>query len=100
MCIRDSDRTTRYVPELGESGYGANSLRDLLQMSSGVKFIEDYAAASSLEARAWVEGNITRSVRYGFGCLRTGLQYRLGKLGVYQPRLFAGFREPDLNEGA
>jgi len=44
--------------------------------------------------------NFTRSVRYGFGCLRTGLQYRLGKLGVYQPRLFAGFREPDLNEGA
>jgi len=33
-----------------------------------------------------------RSLRYGFGCIWTGLQYRLGKLGVYRPRLFTGFR--------
>ena len=58
------DPTTRYVPELAESGYGANSLRDLLQMSSGVKFIEDYSGAPSLEAKAWIEGNVNRSVRY------------------------------------
>jgi CubicO group peptidase (beta-lactamase class C family) len=54
----------RFVPELAESGYGTNSLRDLLQMSSGVKFIEDYSGAASLEAKAWVEGNVTRTVRY------------------------------------
>jgi CubicO group peptidase (beta-lactamase class C family) len=58
------DPTTKYVPELSQSGYGANRLRDLLQMASGVKFIEDYSGAPSLEAKAWIEGNVTRSVRY------------------------------------
>ena len=34
--------------------------------------------------------NFTRSVRYGFGCLATGFLYRLGKIGLASPRLFAG----------
>ncbi|HPF26404.1 MAG: serine hydrolase [Steroidobacteraceae bacterium] len=58
------DLTTRYVPELAQSGYGANSLRDLMQMSSGIKFIEDYSGAPSLEARAWIEGVVNHSVHY------------------------------------
>ena len=29
-----------------------------------------------------------RSVRYGLGCLKTGLQYRLAKAGIVQSRLF------------
>lgn len=44
--------------------------------------------------------NFTRSVRYGFGCLWTGLQYRLGKLGLYQPRLFSSLGGPGLDRGA
>ncbi|HEV2327280.1 MAG TPA: glycosyltransferase family 2 protein [Verrucomicrobiae bacterium] len=33
--------------------------------------------------------NFRRSVKYGFGCLWVGLQFRLAKMGWMQPRLFA-----------
>jgi CubicO group peptidase (beta-lactamase class C family) len=56
------DPVTKYLPLLRDSGYRDNSLRDLLDMSSGVQFIEDYDASDSLEARAWIEGTVTRSV--------------------------------------
>ena len=39
-----------------------------------------FAEASSI--------NLRRSIRYGFGCLWTGLQYRLGKMGVWRSPLF------------
>ena len=32
--------------------------------------------------------NFRRSVKYGFGCLRIGAQFRLAKLGLVKPRLF------------
>jgi CubicO group peptidase (beta-lactamase class C family) len=57
-----SDPLVRYLPELATSGYAPNSLRDLLTMSSGVKFVEDYAARDSIEARSWIEGTVTRTV--------------------------------------
>ena len=36
------DLAGTYVPELAATEYGRTSLRDLLQMSSGVRFSEDY----------------------------------------------------------
>jgi len=39
-----------------------------------------FAEASSI--------NLRRSIKYGFGCLRTGLLYRLGKMGVCRSKLF------------
>lgn len=47
------DPAVKYVPQLAESGYGVNSIRDLLQMTSGVEFIENYVSTESLEAAAW-----------------------------------------------
>ena len=47
------DPAVKYVPQLAESGYGVNSIRDLLQMTSGVQFIEDYVSLDTLEAAAW-----------------------------------------------
>jgi glycosyltransferase involved in cell wall biosynthesis len=32
--------------------------------------------------------NFWRSLRYGFGCLTVGLNYRLGKMGLCRPKLF------------
>lgn len=32
--------------------------------------------------------NFRRSCRYGFGCLKVGLQYRLAKMGLVHPRIF------------
>ena len=32
--------------------------------------------------------NLRRSIRYGFGCLGTGLQFRLAQLGITRSRLF------------
>lgn len=56
------DPLVKYLPRLAESGYRDNSIRDLINMTSGVKFVEDYAAIDSLEGRAWVEGTVNRSV--------------------------------------
>lgn len=36
------DPITRYLPELAGSGYDGVAIRDILQMSSGVRFNEDY----------------------------------------------------------
>jgi hypothetical protein len=33
--------------------------------------------------------NFRRSVKYGFGCLRTALTFRLGKLGLYRSRILS-----------
>jgi glycosyltransferase involved in cell wall biosynthesis len=41
-----------------------------------------FAEASSI--------NFSRSVKYGFGCLSTGLKFRLAKLGLAKPKLFLG----------
>jgi glycosyltransferase involved in cell wall biosynthesis len=37
--------------------------------------------------------NLRRSIRYGFGCLWTGLVFRLGKMGLCHSKLFDG-RDP------
>jgi hypothetical protein len=58
------DPAVKYVPQLAQSGYGDASLRDLLQMTSGVKFVEDYYAQDSPEGRAWVEGVVERKLPY------------------------------------
>ena len=39
------DAAARYVPELADTEYGGTSLRHLLQMSSGVRYSEDYSGA-------------------------------------------------------
>jgi len=39
-----------------------------------------FAEASSI--------NLTRSIKYGIGCLATGLSYRLAKMGLHRSRLF------------
>jgi len=39
-----------------------------------------FAEASSI--------NLRRSIKYGFGCLWTGLMFRLGRMGVWRCRLF------------
>jgi hypothetical protein len=31
---------------------------------------------------------LRRSIRYGFGCLGTGLQFRLAKMGLWRSKLF------------
>ena len=32
--------------------------------------------------------NFVRSVKYGFGCLKTACLYRLGRMGIIEPKLF------------
>jgi len=41
------DPITKYVPELASSGYDGTKIRDILTMSSGVRFTEDYGDLSS-----------------------------------------------------
>lgn len=47
------------------------------EVSCPTKYFDD---ASSI--------NFRRSVKYGFGCLGTGLKYRLAKMGLIQSKLF------------
>lgn len=43
-AMRDvHDPVTRYLPELAGTGYDGATIKDVLQMSSGVRFNEDYA---------------------------------------------------------
>lgn len=42
------DKVAKYVPELAEYPYGETSIRNILRMSSGVKFTEDYSGADDL----------------------------------------------------
>jgi CubicO group peptidase (beta-lactamase class C family) len=47
--IRSEDElAAAYVPELAETEYGRTSLRHLLQMTSGVRFVENYAQMSDV----------------------------------------------------
>ncbi|HTR41896.1 MAG TPA: glycosyltransferase family 2 protein [Pseudomonadales bacterium] len=39
--------------------------------------------------------NFRRSVKYGFGCLSVGMQYRLAKMGLISPKMFASLRKPE-----
>ena len=45
-----------------------------------------FAEASSI--------NLRRSITYGIGCLQTGLLFRLARIGVVRPRLFASKSVP------
>lgn len=49
------DPVTRYMPELAGSGYDGVSVRQLLTMSSGVRWNEDYADAGSDVARLYLQ---------------------------------------------
>lgn len=63
--IADLDEPAqRYLPSLAGSGYRDNSLRDLLQMASGVKFVEDYTGPPGPETRAWIEAIVEQKIRY------------------------------------
>jgi glycosyltransferase involved in cell wall biosynthesis len=47
-----------------------------------------FAEASSI--------NFSRSVKYGFGCLSTGLKFRLAKMGLAKPPIFCGAANQEL----
>jgi CubicO group peptidase (beta-lactamase class C family) len=48
------DKAAIYVPELVGSAYGETSIRDLLRMSSGVRFSEDYSGKDDNAAMLWM----------------------------------------------
>jgi glycosyltransferase involved in cell wall biosynthesis len=43
--------------------------------------------------------NFFRSVRYGFGCLETALQFRLCRMNLMQSEIFSGFTAEDSHAG-
>lgn len=47
------DPVTKYIPELKGSGYDGVPIKELLQMSSGVKFVEEYTNGESDVNRMW-----------------------------------------------
>ena len=40
--------------------------------------------------------NFQRSVKYGFGCLSVGMQYRLAKMGLIRPKMFVTLKKPEM----
>ncbi len=53
------DKAAIYVPDLAGAAYGETSIRDLLRMSSGVRFSEDYSGNDDNTAMLWM------SLRHG-----------------------------------
>ncbi|MEM6300616.1 MAG: serine hydrolase [Pseudomonadota bacterium] len=45
--LDDSALVTRYVPELGDSAFGSATVRQVMDMTTGLKFTEDYADPNS-----------------------------------------------------
>ncbi|MEM1144830.1 MAG: serine hydrolase [Pseudomonadota bacterium] len=41
--LNDQERVTHYVPELAKSGFGSATVRQVMDMTTGIKFVEDYA---------------------------------------------------------
>ena len=73
----DSDKVCAIIPELGSTAYKEATIRDLLDMRTGVAFVEDYHATSGLmidyrKATNWnpLEGNeIPSDLRSFYGLL-------------------------------
>jgi len=65
------DLAATYVPELAGTEYGRTSLRHLLQMSSGVRYSEDYGGGGDHARSGW---------RAGAGHGRSGAHGRYGDL--------------------
>lgn len=59
------DKAADYVPELADSAYGQTTLRNLLRMSSGVRYTEDYSGKddSSRFARASAQTGLLSAIR-------------------------------------
>ncbi|MDZ4737804.1 MAG: serine hydrolase [Rhodospirillaceae bacterium] len=49
------DPIDKYIPELAGTGYEGVPIKAILQMSSGIAFIEDYTASVSDSTRLWLE---------------------------------------------
>jgi len=70
------------------------------QMLSQAIFAGFRAGEISCPAKYFAEAssiNFRRSVKYGFGCLFTALQFRLHKLGIAQFRIFRSIRTRESN---
>jgi len=76
-----SDLVTRYCPELGESGYQGATIRDVLDMRSGVRFDEAYADPASDVRR------LEKAIRWQPGMEHEppGLHRFLGGLSAARP---------------
>jgi len=72
--LAESEPADRYVPELASSGYAGASVRHLLDMRSGVRFLEDYTDP---------EGGIRRMEEWLLG--ERGLYGYLPTLGAERP---------------
>ncbi|HNQ58707.1 MAG: serine hydrolase [Burkholderiales bacterium] len=62
------DKAATYVPELAGTAYGETPIRDLLRMSSGVKFSEDYSGRDDNADMQWMalrHGLLEFLKRYG-----------------------------------
>jgi len=55
------DPITNYVPELKESGYDGVPIGMILQMSSGIRFVEEYLKSTSDSEMMWDRGMVKNS---------------------------------------
>ena len=60
------DKVAKYVPELAGYAYGDTSLRNVLRMSSGVRFIENYGGQDDLQRFTniwWTGGSLIKALQ-------------------------------------
>ena len=58
------DPVEKYVPELKNSGYGGTTIKDLLEMRSGVEWDDNFFAEGSTARKAHVAAWVEGSARY------------------------------------
>jgi len=58
------DKVSKYVPELAGCAYGETSVRNLLRMASGVKFVENYSGHDDIQRLnvAWASEGLTKAL--------------------------------------
>ena len=58
------DPVVKYVPELKNSGYDRTTIKDLLEMRSGVEWDDNFFAEGSAARKAHVAAWVENSARY------------------------------------
>ncbi|MHB8383770.1 MAG: serine hydrolase domain-containing protein [Candidatus Binataceae bacterium] len=78
------DPVTKYLPELQGSGYDGVPIKDILEMSSGVKFSEDYGANTSDVMVMWNKMMTEQSLTLGEYAKTLGRAEKPGTKFVYR----------------
>ncbi len=78
-----TDPVTRYLPELKGTGYDGTTIRDLMEMRSGVAWVENFFSPGNLSYDAHVSSWVQERARYTDTALKTKPEHKPGTFFRY-----------------